>query len=148
MSAVSWTCLRVWFHITAFEAPVYIVILSSRAFPSGSDSKEFACNAGDPGSIPGLVGPLEKEMATHSSLLAWRIPRTEEPNGPWVLKDLDRTEWLNRTDWTEWMIHTHWAPDIKVSSTYVYVSVKALVYLWFCFVVSIWICIVDEEMWI
>ena len=25
--------------------------------------------------------PLEKEMATHSSILAWRIPRTEEPGG-------------------------------------------------------------------
>ena len=67
---ISWTCLRVWFHITAFEAPVYIVILSSRAFPSGSDSKEFACNAGDPGSIPGLEDPLEKGMAAHSSIPA------------------------------------------------------------------------------
>ena len=26
--------------------------------------------------------PLEKEMATHSSMLAWRIPWTEEPGGP------------------------------------------------------------------
>ena len=26
--------------------------------------------------------PLEKEMATHSSVLAWRIPGTEEPGGP------------------------------------------------------------------
>ena len=26
--------------------------------------------------------PLEKEMATHSGILAWRIPRTEEPGGP------------------------------------------------------------------
>ena len=25
--------------------------------------------------------PLEEEMATHSSILAWRIPRTEEPGG-------------------------------------------------------------------
>ena len=37
--------------------------------PSGSDSKEFACNAEDPGSIPGLGRSLEKEMATHSSIL-------------------------------------------------------------------------------
>ena len=39
-------------------------------------------NAGDirdPGSIPGLQDSLEKEMATHSSILAWRIPWTEEP---------------------------------------------------------------------
>ena len=29
----------------------------------------------------GQEGPLEEEMATHSSILAWRIPRTEEPGG-------------------------------------------------------------------
>ena len=33
--------------------------------------------------VPSLVGedPLEEGMATHSSVLAWRIPRTEEPGG-------------------------------------------------------------------
>ena len=35
----------------------------------------------DVGSIPGREDPLEQEMATHSSILAWRIPRTEEPGG-------------------------------------------------------------------
>ena len=30
----------------------------------------------------GREDPLEKEMATHSSILAWRIPWTEEPSGP------------------------------------------------------------------
>ena len=30
---------------------------------------------------PGLEDPLEKGMATHSSILAWRIPWTEEPGG-------------------------------------------------------------------
>ena len=30
----------------------------------------------------GLEDPLEKGMATHSSILAWRIPWTEEPGGP------------------------------------------------------------------
>ena len=41
-------------------------------------------NAGeikDAGSIPGLEDPLEEGMATHSSILAWRIPWTEEPGG-------------------------------------------------------------------
>ena len=38
-------------------------------------------NAGDAGSIPGQEDPLEKEMATHSSILAWEIPWTEEPGG-------------------------------------------------------------------
>ena len=42
--------------------------------PSGSDGKESSCNAGDLGLIPGWENPLEKEMATHSSILAWRIP--------------------------------------------------------------------------
>ena len=44
-----------------------------RGFSGGSDSKVSACNAGDPGSIPGLGDPLEKEMATHSNTLAWKI---------------------------------------------------------------------------
>ena len=48
-------------------------------FPGGSDGKEPTCNAGDPGLIPGLEDPLEEEMATHSSILAWRIPWTEKP---------------------------------------------------------------------
>ena len=49
--------------------------------PCGSAGKESACNAGDLGSILGWEDPLEKEMATHSSILAWRIPWTEEPGG-------------------------------------------------------------------
>ena len=48
-------------------------------FPGGSGSKESACNAGDLGSIPGLGRSLEKEMATHSSILTWEILWTEEP---------------------------------------------------------------------
>ena len=50
-------------------------------FPGGSDGKEFPCNAGDPGSIPGLGRSPEEGMATHSSVLVWRIPWTEEPGG-------------------------------------------------------------------
>ena len=33
----------------------------------------------------GWEDPLEKEMATHSSTLAWKIPWTEEPNGLWSM---------------------------------------------------------------
>ena len=50
-------------------------------FPGGSDGKESACSTGDLGSIPGWEDPLEKGMATHSSILTWRIPWTEEPGG-------------------------------------------------------------------
>ena len=46
----------------------------SSLFPGGSAVKESACNTGDPGLIPGGKDPLEKEMATHSSILAWEIP--------------------------------------------------------------------------
>ena len=46
-----------------------------------SEGKESACNAGDLGLIPGLGRSLEEGMATHSSILAWRIPRMEEPGG-------------------------------------------------------------------
>ena len=50
-------------------------------FPGGSDSKASSCNAGDPGQSLGREDPLEKEMATHSSTLAWKIPWKEEPGG-------------------------------------------------------------------
>ena len=46
--------------------------------------KNPPANAGDTtdvGSIPGQEGPLEEEMAPHSSILAWKIPRAEEPSG-------------------------------------------------------------------
>ena len=51
-------------------------------YTGGSDGIESACNAGDLGSIPGWEDPLAKGMATHSSILAWRIPWTEEPEEP------------------------------------------------------------------
>ena len=41
----------------------------------------------------GCEGPLEKEMATHSSVLAWRIP--------WGCKESDTTEWLTHV--LEWV---------------------------------------------
>ena len=42
-------------------------------FLGGSDSKESSFNAGDLGYIPGLGRSLKEAMATHSSVLAWRI---------------------------------------------------------------------------
>ena len=48
-------------------------------FPGGSDSKESACNAGDPDSIPALGRSPRVGNGTHSSILVWKIPRTEEP---------------------------------------------------------------------
>ena len=56
----------------------YIKLLYLLGFPGGSDGKESVWNVGDPGLIPRQEDPLEKGMATHSSILAWRIPWTEE----------------------------------------------------------------------
>ena len=42
-------------------------------------AQKYALNAEKLGSMPGLEDPPEKRMATHSSILAWRIPWTEEP---------------------------------------------------------------------
>ena len=53
----------------------------SSGFPGGSHVKASAWNAGDLGLIPGQKGPLEKDIAPHSSILAHRIPWTEEPGG-------------------------------------------------------------------
>ena len=50
-----------------------------RASLGGSEDRASACSAGDWGSIPGSGRSLEKGMANHSSMLAWKIPRTEEP---------------------------------------------------------------------
>ena len=54
--------------------------------------------------IPGLEDPLEEGMATHSSILAWRIPWTEEPGGL-------QSMWLQESDTTEPLNHHHWGED-------------------------------------
>ena len=48
-------------------------------FPGGSVINNLPVNAGDAGSIPGWGRSPEKEMAIHSSILAWEIPWTKEP---------------------------------------------------------------------
>ena len=64
-----------------------MVLGGYEGFPGGSEVKVSACNVGDLGLIPGSgrslgrEDPLEKAMATHSSILAWRIPWMEEPGG-------------------------------------------------------------------
>ena len=64
-------------------------------FPGDSAVKNLPASARDTGSIPGLGKSPEEEMATHSSILAWKIPWTEEPGrlyGPRGLRELDITE--------------------------------------------------------
>ena len=69
-------------------------------FPGGPDSKDSACNVGYLSLIPGLgwEDPLEEGMATHSSILTWRIPMDR---GAWratvhrVTKSQTRLKQLN-----------------------------------------------------
>ena len=52
---------------------------STICFPGGSDGKASVYNVGDRVLSLGWEDRLEKEMATHSSILAWKIPWTEDP---------------------------------------------------------------------
>ena len=59
-------------------------------FPCGSAGKESTCNVGDLCSIPGWEDPLEKGKATHSSILAWRIP--------WTIQSMGLQSWTRLSD--------------------------------------------------
>ena len=65
--------------------------------------KGSAFQAGDAGSGHGWEDPLEKEMATHSSISAWEIPRTEDPGrySPWGHKRV-RHDWM--TEQQQYMV--------------------------------------------
>ena len=77
-------------------------------FPGGSDDKESACNAEPWVQSFGWEDPLEKRMATHSSILAWKFPWTEDPGrlySPWGCKESDMTEWLTHKH-IFWSLHS------------------------------------------
>ena len=75
--------------LSLFKEIILANVLGNRHlldFPVNSDGKKkkkkkSVCNAEDLGSIPGLEDSLEKAMATHSSIPACGIPRTEEHGG-------------------------------------------------------------------
>ena len=75
-------CLVVWLIFSKGTLRLIFIVacINSLGFPGGSDGEESTCNAGDLDSTPGQEDPLEKWMATHSSILAWRIPWTGEPD--------------------------------------------------------------------
>ena len=66
-------------------------------FSGGSDSKVPACIVGDLGQSVLQEEPLEKEMATYSSILAWKIPWMEVLMGycQWGRRESDTTEQLH-----------------------------------------------------
>jgi len=64
-----------FFNVDRPPTPIFL------GFPCGSAGKQSTCNVGNLGSIPGLAipgleDPPEKRNATHSTILAWRIPWT------------------------------------------------------------------------
>ena len=67
-------------------------------FPVGSAVENPPANAGDMGLIPGPEESLEKEMATHSSILAWKNSWTEEPG--WLQSMGSQKSWTRLSDLT------------------------------------------------
>ena len=57
---------------------IQYIIYTCKGFLGDSVVKKSACQIGDQGSIPSWEDPLGKEMATHSSILAWEILWTKE----------------------------------------------------------------------
>ena len=57
------------------------VLQNNWGFPGVSNGNESACNVGNQGLIPGSGRSPGEGMATHSTILAWRIPWIEEPGG-------------------------------------------------------------------
>ena len=92
-SVHSFTVLYLRFHTCIFWLPWWL--RSKNPPTSAGDVQETQ--------VPSLgwEDPLEKEMATHSSILAWRIPWTEEPGG---LQSMGSQR--VRHNWSDWT-HTH-----------------------------------------
>ena len=63
----------------------------------------------------GWEDPLEEDMATRSSILAWKIPRTEEPGGygPWGRKESDTTKHAH-THKTSGRCMSLWSLKLKI----------------------------------
>ena len=72
----------------SFKIPFEHVYVITLGFPGGSVVKNPPANAGNAGDVgdpggrsPGMGDPLEEEMATHTSILAWKLPWTEGSGG-------------------------------------------------------------------
>ena len=88
-----------------------------RGFPDGLVVKNLPANAGDARDLGRSLGqedPLEEEMATGSSILAWRIPWTEEPGGLQSTGSQSQT-WLEHGKATK-RLHNCWAHTLQTPS--------------------------------
>ena len=73
--------------------------------PRWLSGKESTCQARDVGLVS-REDPLEKEMATHSSIVAWRIPWTEEPGGLQSMRSQSQT----RLGVLSQVVFSQWSP--------------------------------------
>ena len=69
-------------NIELYDAVLLAIIAMLMCFPGGSDDKESVCCAGDPGLSAGPERSTGEGSGYPLSILAWRIPWTEEPGGP------------------------------------------------------------------
>ena len=102
------------------EPQYMLIVIHQRVFPDGANGKEPACQCRTQEMLVWSLGQedlLEKEMATHSNILAWKIPWTEEPGGlqstgsqrvghNWAT---DRLSTHTRTihQWAKWLAQRH-----------------------------------------
>ena len=73
-----------WYFHEWTPKSFYPLCIVDHGLPWWLNSKEYTCNAGNAGDealILGREDPLEEEIATHSSILAWKVLWTEEPGG-------------------------------------------------------------------
>ena len=95
----------VWRHFLVVHQNV-TCLLNIKDFPRGTRGKESACQCRrHEMQIPSLSpeDPLERDMASHSSILAWKIPWTEEPGGLQSV-GLKSQTWLS--DWAQ--LNVNW----------------------------------------
>ena len=81
-----------------FFNKLIVAVMCYAGLPRWLSGRESTCNAGDRSLIPELERSLEKEMATHYSILAWEIPWAEEPD---ELHSMGVTQESDMTDVTK-----------------------------------------------
>ena len=108
---------RRYWMCTVSSYGLHMVSSYKRSFPGDSVVKNSPFNTGYMQEAPvgslGWEDPLEEKMATYSSLLAWRIPWSEETGQLQSMgcKESDTTEWLRNTH-----THTHFILKLGTQS--------------------------------
>ena len=89
--------------------------LRASGSPGGSVVKNPPASSGDRGSIPWLGRSLEKEMATHSSILAWEISWTEEPGRLQSMGSQKSETTQTQVFWVQVHYTSHWTMILQES---------------------------------